>query len=249
LDLFGFIPGYTDVIYGEGKEPLFLLLVAFVVTFCLTRGYTRLARRHGWGSASVSGVHLHHIVPGIVLVLASGLISFTRAGDAEILHEVCAIVFGVGAAFILDEFALVFYLKDVYWSKQGEDSVDAAILGVMLAGLLLVSSEPFRLDQPTGHPGRLTFFAVVAANVGFAAVTFLKGKLYAGTAAILVPAIGWVGAFRLAKPSSPWARWFYDPHKHERALRRAQTDPFVRFQQRLVLLVGGQPSRSPPPYG
>ena len=57
------------------REPTALLLAAFVVTFVLTRGYTRVARVRGWGSGSVGGVHLHYIVVGIVLVLLSGLVA------------------------------------------------------------------------------------------------------------------------------------------------------------------------------
>ena len=114
MDLFRFVPGYTDVVYHEGKEPLFLLFLAFLVAFALARGYTRLARKHGWGSASVGGVHLHHVVPGLLLVLVAGLVVYTRLGAAEIPHELCAIAFGAGAALVLDEFALVFYLRDVY---------------------------------------------------------------------------------------------------------------------------------------
>jgi hypothetical protein len=83
-------------------------------------------------------------------------VAFTRVGPDEIVRELCAIAFGAGAALVLDEFALVFYLKDVYWSQQGRDSVDATILGLMSAGLCLGVSEPFGLDEPLGHPGRLT---------------------------------------------------------------------------------------------
>ena len=51
MNLFGWIPGYTDGIYESGKEPMLLLFVAFMVTFVLTRLYTRLARVYNWGSA------------------------------------------------------------------------------------------------------------------------------------------------------------------------------------------------------
>jgi hypothetical protein len=69
-----------------------------------------------------------------VFVLVTGLVAMTPAGTGGEVQNVCAIVFGVGAAFILDEFALVFYLRDVYWSQQRRDSVDATILGVMVGG-------------------------------------------------------------------------------------------------------------------
>ena len=36
-----------------------------------------------------------------------------------------AILYGVGAALTLDEFALWLNLEDVYWSPQGRSSIDA----------------------------------------------------------------------------------------------------------------------------
>jgi hypothetical protein len=246
VDIFGFIPGYRSVIFEEGKEPLFLSLLAFLIAFACTRGYTRLARKYGWGSGSVGGVHLHHDVVGIVFVLVTGLVAMTPVGTDATVRDVCAIVFGVGAAFILDEFALVFYLRDVYWSQEGRDSVDATILGVMVAFLALVVSEPFGLDDPvTSHRGRFLFFAVIAANADFAIVSLLKGKVFTGFAAIALPPLGWLGAFRLAKPDSPWAHWFYGPDKVERAKQRMRDGFAARFQRWLVDLVGGKPSPTP----
>lgn len=246
MDLFGFIPGYRGVIFDEGKEPLFLSLLAFLIAFGCTRGYTRLARKYGWGSGSVGGVHLHHEVVGIVIVLIAGLVAMTPAGTDAAVRDVCAIFFGVGAAFIVDEFALVFYLRDVYWTQEGRDSVDATILCGLIAGLTLVVSEPFGLDDPvTSHLGRFIFFAVIAANAVFAIVSLLKGKLFTGFAAIAVPPLGWIGAFRLAKPASPWARWFYKGDKLERAQQRMRNGLAARFERRLDDFVGGKPSPTP----
>jgi len=247
VNLFRFIPGYGGVIFDEGKEPLFLLFVAFLIAFACTRGYTRRARDRGWGSGSVHGVHLHHVVVGIVFVLVAGLVVFTQVGTGAAVRDVCAIVFGVGAAFVLDEFALVFYLRDVYWSKEGRDSVDATILGAMIAGLTLVVSEPFGLHDPfTTHLSRSVLVLVVAQNAVFAIVTFLKGKPFAGFAAIALPLVGWIGAIRLAKPNAPWARWFYGPDKLGRAEERVRDGFAARFQQQLLDLVGGKPSQSTP---
>jgi hypothetical protein len=243
VDLFPFIPGYREVIFDEGKEPLFLLLLAFLIAFGGARGYARVARKRGWGSGSVGGVHLHHEVVGILLVLVAGLTVFTHAGTTAAVRNVSAIAFGVGAAFILDEFALVLYLRDVYWSNEGRDSVDAAVLAVLICALLLVVSEPFgRSDLVTEHLGRTLAVPVVINNALFAAVTFLKAKPFTGVAAVALPPFGWVGAARLAKPGSPWARWFYDPAKLARARARAQDGFAARFQRRLVDVVGGEPS-------
>jgi hypothetical protein len=241
MDLFRFVPGYRGVIFEEGKEPLFLLLLAFLIAFAGARGYARLARKRGWRSGSIGGVHLHHVVVGILCVLVAGLVGFSRAGTSPSVRDVCAIAFGVGAAFVLDEFALVFYLRDVYWSSEGRDSVDAAIFGVLLAGLTLVVSEPFGLDDPlVSHVGRLVFFSVVTVNAVFAAITFLKAKPFVGLVAIALPPVGWIGTTRLAKPGSPWARWFYDPEKLARSKSRLRYGFAARFQRRIVDLVGGE---------
>jgi hypothetical protein len=240
LDLFRFVPGYRHLIFDESKEPLFLLLLAFVVAFLCARGYARAARKHGWGSGSVGGVHLHHEVVGIILMLVAGIWAFAPAGAGRTDKGLAAILFGVGAAFVLDEFALVFYLRDVYWSKEGRGSVDAAILAVLVLFLVLVSTEPFGLTDPvTAHRGRLVVFVVFASNVIFTTITFLKSKPFLGVAGIAVPMFGWVGAARLAKPRSPWARWFYSPSKVARAETRVSSGVAARFQRRLVSLVGG----------
>ena len=79
MNLFRFVPGYESAIYDEGKEPLFFLFLAFQIAFLLTRSYTRVARRRGWGSGTIHGVHLHHSVVGIALVLALSAGSRPRA--------------------------------------------------------------------------------------------------------------------------------------------------------------------------
>jgi hypothetical protein len=134
LRLFRFIPGYDEHIVLTGKEPLILMLLAFLITFALTRLYTRLARFYAWGSGSVHGVHLHHMVVGIIMVLTCGLVGIASDPGQPWL-DIVAVVFGVGAALTLDEFALWLYFRDVYWSEEGRSSIDAAIMGLVFAGL------------------------------------------------------------------------------------------------------------------
>lgn len=177
---------------------------------------------------------------------------------AESIH-VGSILFGVGAALVLDEFALIFHTEDVYWSNEGRSSVDAAIMGVLVAGLFLVVSAPFGVDGRQSDDPRSIAFVIVACNFLLAIVTFLKGKPFAGAAGILVPLFAWLGALRLARPSSPWARWFYRPttsggrrnrfrsRKATRAARRAETGFGPRFNRWFVDLVGGKPSVPPTP--
>ena len=117
----------------QSRLPLLLLLLAFVIAFLFTRLYTRLARARGWGSGNVGGVHLHHIVIGILLVLTSGLFEFALH-PGGIPLDLLAIGFGVGWALILDEFALSFYVRDVYWANEGHASIDATLGGLALGG-------------------------------------------------------------------------------------------------------------------
>jgi hypothetical protein len=247
LDIFRFIPGYSETIVAAGKEPVLLLLLAFLITFVLTRLYTRLARVYGWGSGSVHGVHLHHMVIGILIVLATGIVAIAE-WPTGIGRDLIAIFFGIGAALILDEFALSLYLEDVYWSPEGRASIDATVMGILLAGLLMVGVSPFGVDD--AHYSRSIAFGVMALNIFLAAVTLLKGKLMLGLVAIFVPLVGLIGALRLAKPHSPWARWFYrrSPTLRERAHERYEVDPgwAERFNVWFTNLIGGAPSRPSP---
>jgi hypothetical protein len=242
LDLFRFIPGYSTHITEEGKEPLFLLLLAFLTTFAFTRLYTRLARNRGWGSGNVGGVHLHHMVVGIILVLAAGLAAVAYEPDAQgHWRDLIGIAFGVGAALVLDEFALSLYLRDVYWLPEGRKSVDACLLGFAVAGLMLVGISPFGTDQSAAS-GRWALFTDIGVNVLFAVVGFMKGKIALGLISVFIPVLGLVVAIRLAKPKSLWARRFYDERKLERARNRfAPHSRTQRFNRWLTDLVGGAP--------
>jgi len=253
LAIFRFIPGYQRNIVAPGKEPLLLLILSFLFTFGLTRLYTRLGRVRGWGSGSVHGVHLHHMVVGILIVLASGLVAVAVWPEGIGSRDVIGILFGCGAALILDEFALSLYLRDVYWSPEGRTSIDATLTGLMLAGLLLVGVSPFGIHDDSVGP-RWIGVGVIIVNIVGATVTLLKGKLTLGIASIFVPFLGLVGALRLATPNSPWAKWFYagSPHKLERCRRRydGATTRTARLNRWLTDLIGGSPSdpaATPPP--
>jgi hypothetical protein len=227
-------------------------MLSFLITFALTRLYTRLARIYGWGSGSVHGVHLHHMVVGIIMILVTGLVGIAATPGYPWIH-LLAIAFGVGAALTLDEFALWLYFKDVYWSEEGRSSVDATIMGVVLVGLLLVGTSPFGIDQAEAEEPRTVAFIVIAACIVFTVATFLKGRLMLGLISVFFPPVGLVFSVRLAKPGSPWSHWFY-PRRPE-LLERSHTrfdehDRRLReFKDRLYDLIGGAPSVDQPPRG
>ena len=180
MNLFRFIPGYEEEIFAAGKEPLLLLLISFLLSFALTRIYTRLARRHGWGSGRLGDTHLHHMVPGLVLVLVSGVIGFSAYADPAFV-DLAAIAFGAGAALVLDEFALVFHLEDVYWEDEGRQSVVATVLGAAVIVLMLVVTAPSGLHTDTfSDRSRVFALLYLGGNALFALICFLKGSRSSG---------------------------------------------------------------------
>jgi hypothetical protein len=241
VNLFRFIPGYETSVYDTGREPAFLMLVAFILTYAGTRFYTRVGRKRGWGSGSVGGVHLHHLVPGVVMSLAAGglVIAFKPGGIALGL---LAVVFGAGAALTLDEFAMLLHLDDVYWTQQGRLSIDACMTAVAFLGLALVAASPF---EESGQQGRWIAVAGIATNGVLVVVTMLKGKLKMGLIGIAVPGVALVGAVRLAKPDSVWARLLYP--KSGRRMRRSlaryerREARWAGRRNRLYDLIGGMP--------
>jgi len=92
---------------------------------------------------SVGGHHIHHLVWGIFLILITGYLML--AFDAPRLRDGLALLFGIGAALTLDEFALWLRLEDVYWRKEGRWSVDVAIIVAAILALALIG-WPFWRD-------------------------------------------------------------------------------------------------------
>lgn len=129
---------YQFGIVDAGKEAQLTILVSFLITFAVVRFITHAIRAgrltHLFHNMSTKGgTHLHHLVPGIFLLLVSGYIGIAVSPSEH--RSVWAVLFGVGAALTLDEFALWFHLADVYWSKQGRASIDAVIIAATVFGL------------------------------------------------------------------------------------------------------------------
>ena len=168
-------------------------------------------------------------------------------------QQVGAVLFGIGAALVLDEFALILHLDDVYWEQEGRLSADAVLIAVAVMGASLVIASP---SDPPGPPetdpyvGALIPVLFVVLWVAPIAVTILKGKLLLGAISLALPMIAWVAACRLARPSSPWARVRYvrQPELMDRSRERyakidARWQPLRRwFQDRIFGFVDREPS-------
>ena len=225
---------------GTGRTALLFMLVAFVVTFTVTRLIVRLIRsgRGPFGNVAVGEVHVHHLVPGIFLLLVSGVVEFLAVPHG-LFRDCVAAAFGVGAALTLDEFALWLHLSDVYWAAEGRKSVDAVVGVAALGGIGLLVSNPFA-RQP--GEGTWFFFTFILLNCLLSVVSALKGRIFLGVAGVLLPFLALWGAVRLGYPGSPWFRRFYaeDSAKRARAERRASRR---RLSERFKALVGGLPER------
>jgi hypothetical protein len=124
-----------------GQQTALVSWLAFTGTFALVRVITHSIKdqKGPFGNVSPGGLHLHHYLWGILTVSAVGGVAL-RGEDRLRRHPAVATAYGAGLALIVDEFALLLDLQDVYWSNQGRVSVDLAIglssaTGSVLAGL------------------------------------------------------------------------------------------------------------------
>ncbi len=116
-----------------------LILLSFLISFALVRTVTHL-QKAGLLPNQNGLLHIHHLVPGIFLLIFSGYIGISFWASDRIRH-IMAILFGIGAALTIDEFALWLYLRDVYWERQGRDSIDAIIYVIIIFSIIFVISE------------------------------------------------------------------------------------------------------------
>nr|WP_197499608.1 hypothetical protein [Mycobacterium sp. 1245852.3] len=252
---------FAHDVYDRGHLPLLCCLVAFILTFFVTRTFVRLIRHRAdngrptrwWHprNVHVGGVHIHHVTFGVVLTLLSGLTLVTLAIDGhEPEFTIAAAFFGIGAALVLDEYALILHLSDVYWSEDGRTSVDAVFAAVAVAGLLIMGLHPLMFFLPIWHNAdsallRAVVASAMALTLPLAVVVVLKGKVWTGLLGMFLVILLVIGAIRLSRPHAPWARWRYStqPDKMRRALQRERRlrRPVVRAKLYLQCAIAGTP--------
>jgi hypothetical protein len=123
------------------RRRLFLASVSFFLTFAIVRGMVFCIRHQipPFHYIILGGRHIHHLVPGILILLAVGygwLCEFGNGSDSSSIFAsgLMSLLYGIGAALTLDEFALWLNLKDVYFVREGRSSIDAVVLfGSLLA--------------------------------------------------------------------------------------------------------------------
>ena len=252
---------FAHDIVDRGRLPLLCCLVAFILTFFLTRTFVRVIRHRTenghparwWQPRNVhiGGLHIHHVTFGVVLVMLSGLTLVTLSiSGREPEFTLAATLFGVGAALVLDEYALILHLSDVYWEEDGRTSVDAVFAAVGVAGLLIMGLHPLMFFLPAWHATdsvalRAAVAGGLALTLPLAVVVVLKGKVWTGLLGMFIVVLLVIGAVRLSRPHAPWARWRYtaQPDKMRRALQRERRlrRPVVRAKLWVQCAIAGTP--------
>ncbi|MFD0155013.1 hypothetical protein ACWGQ4_36100 [Streptomyces sp. NPDC055721] len=243
---------FTRNIVEPGKLPMLLALTSFVLTFLVTRTVTRLIRagKGPFKNVSSGGLHIHHVVPGVVLTVIGGF-GAVGSGRHGFGAAAFAVVFGIGAGLVLDEFALILHLDDVYWTDQGRKSVEVVVLTAALVGLTLSGFSPLGVDDMTAdeRQDRATFLLTLAVNFLFVLIALVKGKFRMAVLGTLIPFVAIVGAVRLARPGSWWSRRFYRRRHKARARSRLRTyrhdRRWTKVRRRFQDVIGGFQERVP----
>ena len=176
---------FQQSVVAAGKLRLFCFFASFIATFLFIRFSVRMIRAQvrWWpGNVTPGGVHVHHAVFGLIFMCIGGVgglvVQETRSGWAA----GAAALLGIGMALVLDEFALVLFLKDVYWSEQGRLSVEVVFIAVALCGLALLGWLPLGITPSSGRETRLETLLgialVLAVNLSLTVICLLKGKTW-----------------------------------------------------------------------
>jgi len=243
---------FSDFWSNLGKhheQEIFLVLVGLIGSFALIRMSTRIIRSESvsWWPGNIeseTGLHLHHLVFGIVTMMLAGSLAFVADGRAP-FTELCALGFGIGVGLTIDEFALWVHLEDVYWAREGRSSVDAVVITATLMGLVLLGINPFAVDADSAAEvilnvlGTVLLFLVVL-------ICLAKGRILHGVVGLFVPPLSIYGASRLGKPDSTWARRRYGERRPRKQVRSEARFPperrTERFKEAFRDVVGGKPS-------
>jgi hypothetical protein len=248
-------------ILETGRLPLFCFFIAFLVTFIFIRVSVRLIRAEvkWWpGNVTPGGLHIHHAVFGVVLMVVGGLAGLAVPNTPLPLPTTFAVIFGIGTALVLDEFALILHLDDVYWSSEGRLSVDAIFVAVGVTGMLLLGVTPSIASDVKGatasnsNAGGIAGTSVaVAFDFALVAITLLKGKVWTGLFGLFLPILSLVGAIRVGRPASPWARKFYkEGHRKAEKSRHREIRTrraVVKIKNRVQDLLAGSPTSTTDP--
>ena len=230
-----------EFLESEGQRAALTVLVGMLVSFGFIRFSTRMIRAQvSWwpGNIETGGLHIHHLVFGIVTMMLAGFLGFAIQPESPWL-EVFAAAFGVGVGLTLDEFALWLHLEDVYWAEEGRQSVDAVFFAAVIGMGFLVGTVPLGAEDSSGV---VVLIATVTVNLAICVIAAVKGKYTSAIAGMMIPLVAWVAAIRVARPGSWWARRRYPAGSRRLARAQAREERRHRRRRRWQDLIGGRPS-------
>lgn len=231
------------------EQAVFLVLVGFIGSFAFIRMSTRIIRSESvsWWPGNIEsegGVHVHHLVFGIVTMMIAGTLGFVADGRQP-YTEICALFFGIGLGLTIDEFALWVHLEDVYWEKEGRSSIDATVIAASLMLLIVLGISPVALDSSSTEAFVVSIVLTLLVFL-CVAISFAKGRILHGTIGVFIAPIAIYGAARIGKPGSTYARYRYgERHPGKQAKSEARFPPnrrTDRFKEAFRDIVGGKPS-------
>jgi len=238
---------WNHQLVDHDRQGVFLVLVGFVGSFAFIRMSTRMIRAEvSWWPGNIeseSGLHVHHLVFGIITMMVAGTVGFAAFGHSP-LTEICAFFFGIGVGLTIDEFALWVYLEDVYWAQEGRSSIDATVIAAALIGMIVIGVNPFS----SGGEGATVIESILSwlIIIAFIAGSFLKGRRLHGILGVIFTPLAIYATCRIGKPDSPWAHHRYgDKHPKKQAKGEARFHPgrrTDRFKEAFRDIVGGKPS-------
>ncbi|MGH3242730.1 MAG: hypothetical protein ACRDNL_20305, partial [Spirillospora sp.] len=124
-------------------------------------------------------------------------------------------------------------------------SVEVVFVTIALCGLLLLGLRPLGMDEAAGG-GLWTIAFVLILDLCLSLVALMKGKVWTGVFGLFIGVLAFVGAVRLARPDSLWARRRYAEgsrkERRARARERRYRRPIQRLGDWLSDLVAGRPS-------
>lgn len=126
---------YREQLSNPRRERQLMASVGFLTAFTVVRVITHAIRagRGPFRNLAIGGRHLHHLVFGIAGLLGTGYLWLVQLGTgmpgcSRAGSRAASLAYGASSAITLDEFALWLNLEDVYWARQGRESVDAVVL-------------------------------------------------------------------------------------------------------------------------
>jgi hypothetical protein len=246
---------FQQSVVATGRLRLFCFFVSFIAAFLFIRLSVRMirARVRWWpGNVTPGGVHIHHVIFGLVFMCVGGVGGLAAQDTRSGWAAATAALLGVGMALVLDEFALVLHLEDVYWGEQGRLSVQVVFITVALCGLALLGWVPLGVTSGSGAGhSRLEAIATIAialtVNLTFTVICLLKGKTWMGVIGVYIGVVALAGAIRVARPGSRWARRRYPDGSKKLAKATVREKRYgqraARFMTWFEDMVAGRPDQ------